>query len=94
MTYMRIYIIIFIFDKKLNICYYSPRWYCLRGVAQLVARDIWDVEAAGSNPVTPTNASGANVPEAFFVNGRTKKCYNYHIIQIGTISMVVLPACL
>ena len=24
-----------------------------RGVAQLVARDIWDVEAAGSNPVTP-----------------------------------------
>ena len=26
-----------------------------RGVAQLVARDIWDVEAAGSNPVTPTS---------------------------------------
>lgn len=26
-----------------------------RGVAQLVGRDIWDVEAAGSNPVTPTN---------------------------------------
>ena len=25
-----------------------------RGVAQLVARDIWDVEAAGSKPVTPT----------------------------------------
>ena len=25
-----------------------------RGVAQLVARDIWDVDAAGSNPVTPT----------------------------------------
>lgn len=25
-----------------------------RGVAQLVARDIWDVEAAGSTPVTPT----------------------------------------
>jgi hypothetical protein len=23
-------------------------------VAQLVARDIWDVDAAGSNPVTPT----------------------------------------
>lgn len=28
-----------------------------RGVAQLVARDIWDVEAAGSNPVTPTRFS-------------------------------------
>lgn len=26
-----------------------------RGVAQLVERDIWDVEAAGSRPVTPTN---------------------------------------
>ena len=23
-------------------------------MAQLVARDIWDVDAAGSNPVTPT----------------------------------------
>ena len=28
-----------------------------RGVAQLVARDIWDVDAAGSNPVTPTISS-------------------------------------
>ena len=27
-----------------------------RGVAQLVARDVWDVDAAGSNPVTPTNS--------------------------------------
>ena len=24
-------------------------------MAQLVARDVWDVDAAGSNPVTPTN---------------------------------------
>ena len=33
-----------------------------RGVAQLVARDIWDVEAAGSNPVTPTTGkSGKNI---------------------------------
>ena len=23
-------------------------------MAQLVARDVWDVDAAGSNPVTPT----------------------------------------
>lgn len=26
----------------------------LRGVAQMVERDVRDVEAAGSNPVTPT----------------------------------------
>ena len=25
-------------------------------MAQLVARDVWDVDAAGSNPVTPTNS--------------------------------------
>ena len=31
-----------------------------RGVAQLVARDIWDVDAAGSNPVTPTISSVHN----------------------------------
>ena len=38
-----------------------------RGVAQLVARDIWDVEAAGSNPVTPTS----RVPRhAFRASGR------------------------
>ena len=30
--------------------------YILRGVAQLVARHIWDVDAAGSTPVTPTTA--------------------------------------
>ena len=29
-----------------------------RDVAQLVARDVWDVDAAGSNPVTPTKISG------------------------------------
>ena len=28
-----------------------------RGVAQLVARHIWDVDAVGSNPATPTNPS-------------------------------------
>lgn len=37
-----------------------------RGVAQLVARDIWDVEAAGSNPVTPTkNPLKPSVSEDF-----------------------------
>ncbi len=25
-----------------------------RGVAQLVAREVWDFDAAGSSPVTPT----------------------------------------
>ena len=30
------------------------QYHSYRGVAQLVARDVRDVEAAGSNPVTPT----------------------------------------
>ena len=34
-----------------------------RGVAQLVARDVWDVDAAGSNPVTPTISSVHNTSE-------------------------------
>ena len=29
-------------------------FFTFRGVAQLEARDVWDVDAAGSNPVTPT----------------------------------------
>ena len=35
-------------------------FFTLRGVAQLVARDVWDVDAAGSNPVTPTISSVHN----------------------------------
>ena len=37
-------------------------------MAQLVARDIWDVEAAGSNPVTPTkrNASAISYGKGAF----------------------------
>ena len=37
-----------------------------RGVAQLVARDVWDVDAAGSNPVAPTIWLWEAIPEAFF----------------------------
>ena len=33
--------------KKLNI-------FTNRGVAQLVAREVWDFDAVGSNPATPT----------------------------------------
>ena len=35
-------------------------------MAQLVARDVWDVDAAGSNPVTPTKIadSSARKPQS------------------------------
>ena len=36
-------------------------FFTLRGVAQLVARDVWDVDAAGSNPVTPTKIADLTV---------------------------------
>ena len=41
-----------IYKQFSTIIYYNL--IIFRGVAQLGARDIWDVEAAGSNPVTPT----------------------------------------
>ena len=47
-------------DKDGDFCYNiwveQKRTLNNRGVAQLVARDVWDVDAAGSNPVTPTNS--------------------------------------
>ena len=43
-----------------------------RGVAQLVARDVWDVDAAGSNPVTPTKIGfGKQFPKPFSFDFRT-----------------------
>ena len=49
-----------------------------RGVAQLVARDVWDVDAAGSNPVTPTkNPYGAQCPIGIFrLNATVKNLLN------------------
>ena len=47
-------------DKKMNICYHSETQSPLgdiayhRGVAQLVARVLWEHDVAGSNPVIPT----------------------------------------
>ncbi len=67
----------------------------VRGVAQLVARDIWDVEAAGSNPVTPTKNAvltakepqGSNTLRLFsyityfdYVSRRTMRKPLYNII--------------
>ena len=44
-----------------------------RGVAQLVARDVWDVDAAGSNPVTPTKIGfGKQFPKPFSLFSATQ----------------------
>ena len=42
----------------------SRRTISPRGVAQLVARDVWDVDAAGSNPVTPMKIAVLTAVEA------------------------------
>ncbi len=41
--------------SKIGLTTYKNSIKAYRGVAQLVARDVWDVDAAGSNPVTPTS---------------------------------------
>ena len=53
-----------------------------RGVAQLVARDVWDVDAAGSNPVTPTKPD--YFEPAKFNNGRVFLLHikNWHVALI------------
>ena len=51
-----------------------------RGVAQLGARDIWDVEAAGSNPVTPTKIGNPFTK----VDGFLILYYSFFIIQYSS----------
>ena len=46
-------------DKWLNL-YYNNTVVFFRGVAQLVARLLWEQDAAGSSPVTPTISSVHN----------------------------------
>lgn len=40
--------------KKVKISLFENKISSFRGVAQLVARVVWDHQAAGSSPVTPT----------------------------------------
>ena len=47
-------------------------FFTLRGVAQLVARDVWDVDAAGSNPVTPTTTDKS---ELFYNQEMCRHCH-------------------
>ena len=56
-------------------------FFTLRGVAQLVARDVWDVDAAGSNPVTPTKICALC----------TKKSVLF--IRLGLIFCLLSPTC-
>lgn len=51
----------------------NRKFYCLhlkheyRGVAQLVERVVWDHQAAGSSPVTPTSLNVHNATEHSYV---------------------------
>ena len=45
--------------KKVKISLFENKISSFRGVAQLVARVVWDHQAAGSNPVTPTTSPQA-----------------------------------
>lgn len=42
---------------------HKVQFQSLRGVAQLVARTVWDREVAGSSPATPTCAGVAQLVE-------------------------------
>ena len=47
-----------------------PKDFIFRGVAQLVARQFWELDVAGSSPVTPTkNKLLTFVGSLFFVQG-------------------------
>ena len=57
-------------------------------MAQLVARDIWDVDAAGSNPVTPTkNPLRPLVSEDFSLGSCKQKKERYESFR--TVPFVV-----
>ena len=51
-----------------------------RGVAQLVARDVWDVDAAGSNPVTPTSGK---LPPPIIGDARHKSLPYHTMAKFG-----------
>ena len=59
--------------------------YILRGVAQLVARHIWDVDAAGSTPVTPTKGFPIGSPFSFFSK---LKYYESNLMEVFALKSV------
>ena len=46
---------------------HTGKFHKNRGVAQLVAREVWDFDAAGSNPVTPTKSPRSSAPGGLFI---------------------------